>query len=131
MVPPPACVHGHIRQHLHANTHLILRLTSRVGSVSFYARARTGVGVGGYAQVTLLISNAAAMEALPIFLDAIVPDFAAIILSTTITLFFGEILPQVYLPPPPPPFPSALPIFTPWRASSPFGLNGPRLCTHL
>ncbi|GJP53112.1 hypothetical protein CLOM_g12243 [Closterium sp. NIES-68] len=43
---------------------------------------------------TLLIGNALAMEALPIFLDALVPSWAAIILSVTLILLFGEIIPQ-------------------------------------
>nr|GLL38973.1 DUF21 domain-containing protein At2g14520-like isoform X1 [Ipomoea trifida] len=43
---------------------------------------------------TLLISNAAAMEALPIFLDDLVPDLVAILLSVTLILLFGEIIPQ-------------------------------------
>lgn len=43
---------------------------------------------------TLLLSNALAMESLPIFLDAIMPEIAAIILSTTVVLIFGEVLPQ-------------------------------------
>jgi metal transporter CNNM len=46
--------------------------------------------------VTLLLANAVAMEALPIFLDALVPAVIAIILSTTAVLVFGEVLPQVY-----------------------------------
>ena len=45
--------------------------------------------------VTLLLTNAVAMEALPIFLDAIVPAVVAIILSTTAVLIFGEVIPQV------------------------------------
>ena len=44
--------------------------------------------------VTLLLCNAAAMEALPIFLDAIVPSVLAIVISVTAVLFFGEIIPQ-------------------------------------
>ena len=44
--------------------------------------------------VTLLISNAAAMETLPIFLDKVVPSFLAIIISVTAVLSFGEIIPQ-------------------------------------
>jgi metal transporter CNNM len=44
--------------------------------------------------VTLLIANASAMEALPLFLDEMVPPWAAIILSMTLVLFFGEIIPQ-------------------------------------
>lgn len=44
--------------------------------------------------VTLLLSNAAAMEALPIFINKLVPEWAAIIISTTLVLFVGEVLPQ-------------------------------------
>lgn len=44
--------------------------------------------------VSLLIVNAVAMEALPIFLDALVPSYAAIIISVTLVLVFGEIIPQ-------------------------------------
>ena len=44
--------------------------------------------------VTLLILNAMAYEALPIFLDRLVPSWAAILLSTTLVLLFGEILPS-------------------------------------
>lgn len=40
--------------------------------------------------VTLLLCNAAAMEALPIFLDQMVPSYLAIVLSVTAVLFFGE-----------------------------------------
>ena len=43
---------------------------------------------------TLLLANAAAMEALPIFLDEIVPSYLAIIISVTAVLMFGEIIPQ-------------------------------------
>ncbi|WMV16983.1 hypothetical protein MTR67_010368 [Solanum verrucosum] len=43
---------------------------------------------------TLLISNASAMEALPVFLDELVPDWGAILLSVTLILLFGEIIPQ-------------------------------------
>ena len=43
---------------------------------------------------TLLLSNAAAMEALPLFLDDLVPSWLAIILSISVVLIFGEILPQ-------------------------------------
>lgn len=43
---------------------------------------------------TLLIGNALAMESLPIFLDKLVPPWAAILLSVTLILMFGEILPQ-------------------------------------
>ncbi|GKV29909.1 hypothetical protein SLEP1_g38783 [Rubroshorea leprosula] len=43
---------------------------------------------------TLLIGNSLAMEALPIFLDRLVPPWAAILISVTLILMFGEILPQ-------------------------------------
>ncbi|EPS62149.1 hypothetical protein M569_12644, partial [Genlisea aurea] len=43
---------------------------------------------------TLLIWNASAMEALPIFLDSILPAWLAILISITLILAFGEIIPQ-------------------------------------
>ncbi|KAL0476284.1 hypothetical protein AKO1_010896 [Acrasis kona] len=44
--------------------------------------------------VTLLLWNAAAMESLPLFLDKMVPEYLAIIISITLVLVFGEVLPQ-------------------------------------
>nr|CAB3465334.1 unnamed protein product [Digitaria exilis] len=44
--------------------------------------------------VTLLLCNAAAMEALPIFLDRIFHPVVAVILSVTFVLAFGEVIPQ-------------------------------------
>ncbi|KAI3715397.1 hypothetical protein L6452_22379 [Arctium lappa] len=44
--------------------------------------------------VTLLLCNAAAMEALPIYLDKIFNQIVAIVLSVTFVLFFGEVIPQ-------------------------------------
>jgi metal transporter CNNM len=43
--------------------------------------------------VTLLLCNAGAMEALPIFLDHLLPSWAAIVCSVTGVLAFGEIIP--------------------------------------
>ncbi|KAI9159845.1 hypothetical protein LWI28_002433 [Acer negundo] len=43
---------------------------------------------------TLLIGNAMAMEALPIFVDALLPAWGAILISVTLILAFGEIIPQ-------------------------------------
>lgn len=43
---------------------------------------------------TLLIGNSLAMEALPIFLNALVPSWVAILISVTLILIFSEILPQ-------------------------------------
>jgi len=44
--------------------------------------------------VTLLVCNAAAMETLPILLDALVPSYIAIIMSVTLVLIAGEVIPQ-------------------------------------
>lgn len=43
---------------------------------------------------TLLLFNALANEALPIFLDALVPSWAAIAISVTLVLMFGEVIPS-------------------------------------
>ncbi|PWA93032.1 hypothetical protein CTI12_AA075800 [Artemisia annua] len=43
---------------------------------------------------TLLICNAVAMEALPIFLDSILLPWTAILISVTLVVAFGEIIPQ-------------------------------------
>ncbi|XP_054803193.1 putative DUF21 domain-containing protein At1g03270 isoform X2 [Prosopis cineraria] len=44
--------------------------------------------------VTLLLCNACAMEALPIYLDKIFHPLVAVILSVTFVLAFGEVIPQ-------------------------------------
>lgn len=44
--------------------------------------------------VTLLLMNSLANEALPIFLDQLVPSWMAVLLSVSCVLFFGEILPS-------------------------------------
>lgn len=46
--------------------------------------------------VTLLLMNAICMEALPLFLDKILPELLAIIISVSLVLLFGEIIPQAY-----------------------------------
>jgi metal transporter CNNM len=43
---------------------------------------------------TLLLFNAMANEALPIFLDALVPSWAAILIAVTLVLICGEVLPS-------------------------------------
>ena len=43
---------------------------------------------------TLLLVNAAASEALPLCLNAILPEYSVIVLSVTLVLVFGEILPS-------------------------------------
>lgn len=47
--------------------------------------------------VSLMLWNATAMEALPVFLHKLVPDYVAIILSVTLILFVGEIIPAALL----------------------------------
>merc|ERR1740121_1537740 len=44
--------------------------------------------------VTLLLMNSIANEALPLFLDKIVPSWLAVLLSVSLVLIFGEILPS-------------------------------------
>merc|ERR1719254_493794 len=44
--------------------------------------------------VTLLLMNSLANEALPLFLDQIVPSWLAVIMSVTLVLMFGEIIPS-------------------------------------
>jgi len=44
--------------------------------------------------VTLLFCNACALEALPIFLDKIVPSTYAILISVVAVLVVGEVIPQ-------------------------------------
>ncbi|XP_032226027.2 DUF21 domain-containing protein At4g33700 isoform X2 [Nematostella vectensis] len=44
--------------------------------------------------VTLLLANAAAVEAMPIFMDRISSPVIAICVSVTAVLFFGEVVPQ-------------------------------------
>lgn len=47
--------------------------------------------------VSLMLWNAAATEALPIFLSGLVPEYLAIIISVTLVLFCGEIIPAAIL----------------------------------
>ena len=44
--------------------------------------------------VTLLLLNAIAYESLPLFLDNLIPSWAAILLSVTFLLIFGEVIPR-------------------------------------
>jgi metal transporter CNNM len=44
--------------------------------------------------VTLLTMNALAYETLPLFLDRLVPSWAAVLMSVTLILVFGEIVPS-------------------------------------
>ncbi|KAL3148855.1 hypothetical protein ABBQ32_001729 [Trebouxia sp. C0010 RCD-2024] len=60
----------------------------------YAARISPVVSKPHHTLVTLLLCNAVALEALPIFLDRLVDPVAAVVLSVTVVLFFGEIVPQ-------------------------------------
>ena len=47
--------------------------------------------------VSLLLWNATASEALPVFLGTLVPGWLAIVLSVTLVLFVGEIIPAAVM----------------------------------
>ncbi|XP_075248314.1 uncharacterized protein LOC142341278 [Convolutriloba macropyga] len=44
--------------------------------------------------VTLLLTNAAAVESMPVFLDRLAGPVTAVLVSVTAVLFFGEVIPQ-------------------------------------
>jgi hypothetical protein len=46
---------------------------------------------------TLLVANAVAVETLPILLSNVVPPWVALVLSVTLVLVFGEIIPQAWI----------------------------------
>lgn len=46
--------------------------------------------------VTLLLFNSMANEALPVFLSALVPEWLSVLISVTLVLIFGEILPSAF-----------------------------------
>jgi metal transporter CNNM len=76
---------------------LTIDLKLKTGTPTDKVRARKVISVIKHRHlllVTLLMANAACMEALPIFLDSIFPTYIAIIVSVTCVLFFGEIIPQ-------------------------------------
>jgi len=68
----------------------------------FYGRKRSGGCIPStlnpsnahYVLVTLLICNAVANEALPLFLDRLCPAWLAMVLSVSVVLVFGEIVPS-------------------------------------
>ena len=73
---------------------LYLRVLAREGDENFAKRAHSVTKDPHLLLVTLLLCNAAANEALPIFLGRIVDPMLAIIISVTCVLFFGEIIPS-------------------------------------
>ncbi|CAE6936687.1 MAM3 [Symbiodinium sp. KB8] len=83
----------------HELRELELCIVQRVGSPS---EQRMAAAVRGLIKrkhlllVTLLLCNALAMEALPLVLDRVLPGIAAVVISVTAVLGFGEILPQAF-----------------------------------
>lgn len=78
---------------------LILELRSKNGTDEEKKYAETVLPILAkrhWLLVSLLVMNACCMEALPIYLDKIVPEVLAIILSVSLVLLFGEIIPQAY-----------------------------------
>lgn len=78
---------------------LDLRVIQRTGSIkekSYASRLLTVIDrePRHHVLVTLLLLNSVANEAMPIFLDALVPTWAAVVVSVTAVLLFGEILPS-------------------------------------
>ncbi|CAE7947380.1 CBSDUF5 [Symbiodinium sp. KB8] len=76
---------------------LELSIVERAGTATEQRRA---IAVRGLIKrqhlllVTLLLCNAAAMEALPLVLDRLLSPIGAVLISVTAVLAFGEILPQ-------------------------------------
>jgi hypothetical protein len=58
------------------------------------ARLQPVIAHPHYLLATLLLTNAVALEMLPIFLDRLLNPVAAILISVTAILLFGEIVPQ-------------------------------------
>jgi metal transporter CNNM len=76
---------------------LVLELKSKTGTdieQKYANRILPIISKRHWLLVTLLLMNATAMEALPIFLNKLVDEYMAIMISVTLVLFFGEIIPQ-------------------------------------
>jgi CBS domain containing-hemolysin-like protein len=76
---------------------LDLEIKARIGSPAEQARARVIMPIlehHHWLLVTLLFCNACALEALPLFLDRIVPSAYAVLISVVAVLIVGEVIPQ-------------------------------------
>ena len=76
---------------------MYLRVQSTTGSESDKRRATKLLSLlerQHLTLVTLLISNASVMTALPIFLERLLDPVTALVVSVTAVLFFGEVIPQ-------------------------------------
>ena len=74
---------------------LEIKLESGTEQEKIYARKiKKVINDHHWILVTLLLCNAFACEAMPILLDKLVSDIMAIVVSVTVLLFVGEIVPQ-------------------------------------
>jgi metal transporter CNNM len=76
---------------------LVLELRSTTGTEEEKAYAEKVLPILAnrhWLLVTLLLMNAFAMEALPLYLDKVVPEYLAVIISVSLVLLFGEVIPQ-------------------------------------
>lgn len=73
---------------------LILKMEGSLLEKRYAAKVAPIVDRHHFLLVTLLLVNAGANEALPIFLHRLVPEAISILLSVTCVLLFGEILPS-------------------------------------
>lgn len=74
---------------------LELKLENGTEEEKFYAeKVHRVVENRHWLLVTLLICNAVAMEGLPLAINRIAGELMAIIISVTLVLFIGEIIPQ-------------------------------------
>jgi hypothetical protein len=72
---------------------VILQDTERAQAEKDNARALQPVLANHhFLLVTLLVVNSAATESMPIFLDSLVPAWAAVMISVTFVLLFGEVV---------------------------------------
>ena len=74
---------------------LELKITNGTGDERRYAqKVLQVISNHHWLLVTLLLCNSFAAEAMPIVLDKLVSEFVAVVLSVTVLLFVGEIIPQ-------------------------------------
>jgi metal transporter CNNM len=78
---------------------LVLEIKQKTGSESVKKNCNSVIPVlknKHWLLVTLLVANAGANEALPLFLGRLVPEYLAVIFSVTLVLIFGEVIPQAF-----------------------------------
>lgn len=79
---------------LDANDIEILKRSSNEADIRAVAKVEPLISQPHVLLVSLLLINSACMEALPLLLDRLLDPASAILISVTVILLFGEILPQ-------------------------------------